>query len=269
MSSTATTCSGEPATPGSARSWDSSCSSDPVEQPIIIFDWDDTLLPTTYLKAAVGVRWLDADGPALPPDSPILAELQRHGQYVAAALRAARAVGRVAIVTLSERPWVRSSSERFFPGLGFQELLEELDVLEYYALEHVRSTMVRSVQRPGGVSLMLDRGIDVLRAGKRAAMSKCLRDICGNSQVQLNVVSIGDSWTEQNAIKDVLWSPRPEHLPKGEHLCKTVKLLEGPTLQQLGDQLRVLGPWLSDIVEHRGDIDLDQKLLLTAGIVEL
>lgn len=240
----------------STASTASSSVSQPTERAVLLFDWDDTLLPTSHLKSLVKGRRFGNEGPMLPADSPIVGPLRHHGELIAATLQAARSLGRVAIVTLSTRPWVHASAAWFFPGFDFQMLLGDLDIQIYYAGEHAPSHIARLVQSPSGVGHMLQDGVDVLRACKRGAMSKCLRDICGRSRVRLNVVSVGDSATEQEAIKGLLWSPRPPQLPKSQHLCKTVKFMEGPTLQQLGDQLRLVASLLPHAVDCREDVDL-------------
>lgn len=253
--------------PASSTSTASSVSSGPDEQTLIVFDWDDTLMPTSYVKANVENYWAPSQ---LASDSPILVPLRQHAETVAAILRAARAVGRVAIVTLSKKPWVHDSAEKFLPGLDLKALLEELGIPIYYGLDHVHSTVARLAQTQQGISQLQQGGVDVLEACKRGAMAKCLRKVCGKNTLQLNVLSVGDSDVEKKAIKDLLWFPTPNQLPPGEHLCKTIKFMEEPTVQQLGDQLRVLRSRLVDMVSHREDVDLNMhavgdQVLVVAG----
>merc|ERR1712176_768297 len=111
----------------------------------------------------------------MDPDSPFHGPLRRHAQLVAETLRTARSVGRVAIVTLSQRGWVFDSAARFLPGLDLQQLVGELDISIYYASEHVHSSVARMVRSKVGAAEMLSRGINVQEECKRAAMEKCLR----------------------------------------------------------------------------------------------
>lgn len=225
---------------------------------MVIFDWDDTLLPTWYIRSVVEPCSAADSNSDLSPDSPFYSTLRQHSELVATTLRAARALGRVAIVTLSRRGWVHDSAARFLPGLDLQELLDELHIPIYYAAEHVRSSVARLAQSGEGLVQMFREGVDVLAACKRGAVEQCLRDVCGRrKRLQLNVMSVGDSQVERNAVKDALWSPKMAHLPAGEHLCKTVKLLEDPTLQQLGDQLRLLEEWLPNMAARGEDFDFD------------
>lgn len=228
------------------------------EQAVVIFDWDNTLLPTWYIRSVVEPASTREAEP--PPGSAFLRPLRRHAQLIAATLRATRAVGRVAIVTLSMRPWVHTSAAQFLPGLDLQGLLDELCIPIYYASEHVHTTIGRLARREKFVEQHLRDGIDVLSACKRGAMSVSLRKVCGRKRLRLNVLSVGDSAVEHKAIKDVLWSPRPSRLPKEEHLCKTVKLIEEPTLQRLGDQLTLFTYTLPSIIAHRDDVDLNMAV---------
>merc|ERR1712113_451736 len=96
-----------------------------------------------------------------------------------------------------------------------QELVEELDIAVYYAGEHVHSSIARKVRSRSqqGAAEMLSEGTNVQELCKRSAFEKCLRSVCGGRQVRLNVVSVGDSAVEQEAIKEVLWSSARSRLP--------------------------------------------------------
>merc|ERR1719223_2297054 len=111
---------------------------------VIIFDWDDTLLPTSEFRRGASV-------PAV--------ELRQHAKLVERTLRAAKECGHVAIVTLSKNQWVTRSADKFLPGLDMPKLLSELDILVYYAFEDDKGRPIASTDY---VEL------------KRSAMAKCL-----------------------------------------------------------------------------------------------
>merc|ERR1719356_1301118 len=158
---------------------------------------------------------------------------------------------------MSKRGWVFNSAARFLPGLDLQQLVRELDIPIYYSGEHVRSSVARIARSRAGTAEMLSRGINVQELCKRSAMEKCLRSVCRGRQVRLHVISVGDSDVEKNSIKEVLWSPSRARLPSLEHLCKTIKFVEEPNLENLGCQLKSLISWLPEIVAHEEDFDLD------------
>merc|ERR1719422_1141090 len=117
---------------------------------VTIFDWDDTLMPTWYIKHVVEPCTVGARDASLAIDSPFYEQLCRHAEVVAETLRTAASLGRVAIVTLSKRGWVLDSAARFLPGLDIQQLVDALAIPIYYATEHVHSSIARRVRASGG-----------------------------------------------------------------------------------------------------------------------
>lgn len=216
------------------------------EDAVVIFDWDDTLFPTWFLQEAV-LPTLANSNPreaVLPRDSAFYETLAAHAGAVRAVLTVARAVARVAIVTLAMRPWVLTSSDRFLPGLDLSELLSRLEIPVYYAREHVK--------RPDACLAQVEEGVDVFTVAKRATMLKCLRKLYGRRCARMNVLSVGDSAAEKDAIKEVIWAA----CENDAALCKTVKFIYQPTLQQLGDQLQLLVMWIRRMAWHGEDFDL-------------
>ena len=83
------------------------------ETTTIIFDWDDTLLPSSWLS----VKGLRLDYPAqLPQD--VLDELTTHQESVCAVLTKAMQCGTVVIITNAETGWVELSAQRFMPRVA-------------------------------------------------------------------------------------------------------------------------------------------------------
>mmetsp|Transcript_82201 Transcript_82201/g.233027 ORF Transcript_82201/g.233027 Transcript_82201/m.233027 type:complete len:284 (+) Transcript_82201:122-973(+) len=227
----------------------------PPGDTVIIFDWDDTLFPTWFLQSVVlpctpghGVREA-----YLPDDSPFNHMLAAHASTLRAVLTVARALGQVAIVTLAMRPWVLTSAKRFLPGLDLAELLGRLDISVFYARENIK--------RADACLAQIEEGVDVFTVAKRATMLKCLRKSFGKKLVassrssRINVISVGDSIAEKDAIKEVLWTAA-ERWPGESPFCKTVKLDYQPTMHHLGDQLQLLALWLERMVVHTEDFDI-------------
>mmetsp|Transcript_82171 Transcript_82171/g.183545 ORF Transcript_82171/g.183545 Transcript_82171/m.183545 type:complete len:385 (-) Transcript_82171:159-1313(-) len=227
-----------------------------LDNTIIIFDWDDTLLPTWFLQDQVTPSLpLNAREAAVPKDSPFYELLASHASIVKAMLTLARAVGQVAIVTLALRPWVLTSAERFLPGLGLPELLSRLGIPIYYAREHVK--------RPDACLAQVEEGVAIFTVAKRATMMKCLRKLSRKRKhSRMNVISIGDSLAEKDAIKEVLWNMCEQPGSEGisaSPVCKTVKFVYQPTAVQLGDELQLLAMWLRQMASHREDFDINME----------
>eukprot|EP00931_Biecheleriopsis_adriatica_P050374 TRINITY_DN29159_c0_g1_i1.p1 TRINITY_DN29159_c0_g1~~TRINITY_DN29159_c0_g1_i1.p1 ORF type:complete len:537 (-),score=86.74 TRINITY_DN29159_c0_g1_i1:5-1549(-) len=302
---------------------------------VIIFDWDDTLMPTTYVLQTVIPSLPESErAGVLPKTSQHQAALAAHAHLVGFLLRTARRVARVAIVSNSLSPWVEASAARYLPGLDMDALLEELEVPIYYARRHVPGIPVNYkvqmwqiyIDRASGgrigvdivpesdgsltVARIEDGGlmhawnqahpseevlpgdqftevngssknlaaecrklqalaITVVRAvpdrdpyveAKRLDMVMCLdKFYAGHADWRKNVLSIGDASTEQEAIKQVLHdrpSGSPDWQASSLPLCKTVNLIDHPSLEQLSNELRILLVWLSRMVEYDKDFDL-------------
>lgn len=206
---------------------------DSPDNAVIIFDWDDTLMPTTFISNVLGPSLPDfeKDQP-LKQNSKWYKAMADHAQLVETALRTARRVARTAIVTLATLDWVYSSAARYLPGVDFESLVEELGIVVYPADR--QSPALEVLARAGD-----DRGM----VAKIAAMTTCLRALYASGDVSWNVTSIGDSVLEKEALKKCM--SRHAH-----HLCKTVKLVEKPTLAELSREVHMLTPSLHKVVTH-------------------
>merc|ERR1719195_1272670 len=118
----------------------------------IIFDWDDTLLPTSFLIEAMEMctpsgglwRFRGMRSCRLPPNFPCFGALQKHEDAVRRVLTNARALARVAIVTAAARPWVIESADKFLPGLNLASLLQDANVESSVACK--RNAMLEFLQ---------------------------------------------------------------------------------------------------------------------------
>merc|ERR1719471_1914742 len=74
------------------------------KQPLIVFDWDDTLLPLTWIEQN---RLRQKQ---LPKGGDLWDQLAKHARAVVQLLQVAQSLGAVAVVTLAQRPWVSEST---------------------------------------------------------------------------------------------------------------------------------------------------------------
>mmetsp|Transcript_40830 Transcript_40830/g.73728 ORF Transcript_40830/g.73728 Transcript_40830/m.73728 type:complete len:497 (-) Transcript_40830:50-1540(-) len=300
------------------------------ESSVIIFDWDDTLLPTTYILQDLMQTELENEGP-VTEDMECFAALQAHAHVVEAMLRTARRFARVAIITNSLEPWVIASAKNYLPGLDMGSLLAELGIQVYYSRRRVPSIPVKysphefdisidrrqkgkiglaiapqesgelliSQVKPGGLveewnvlhpnhvvqpgdcivavdgsseklvqacrkmellQVRIRREVpdrNVFEVAKQLDMVDCLKALYGSRPWRWNVVSIGDSLIEQNALKRELQSHAARNTLSGyKPLCKTVNMLDLPTMEQVGCQLKLLMLWFDHIIRHEEDFDL-------------
>lgn len=209
---------------------------------VIIFDWDDTLMPTTFVKQVVVPSLpLQDQERALTEQSPFYSRFVTHAAIVEELLRAASKVAHVAIVTLATNWWVETAAERYLPGLDFLALLRELDVVVYPADR--QTPMVKAYALSGR---------DPSKVAKKAAMFKCLKSIYSGSTVMWNVLSVGDSAVEREALKECIASLAKKN---SKAICKTVKIREYLGLPDLTKELQTLTPTLCQLVSTEEDFD--------------
>eukprot|EP00933_Yihiella_yeosuensis_P040278 TRINITY_DN3455_c0_g3_i1.p1 TRINITY_DN3455_c0_g3~~TRINITY_DN3455_c0_g3_i1.p1 ORF type:complete len:385 (-),score=65.15 TRINITY_DN3455_c0_g3_i1:222-1376(-) len=237
---------------------------------VIIFDWDDTLLPTGFLRDAlrmqstvrrVGQPKMTArsqrygnvqnGGTGRTSNLPCYDALVSHAELVREALCAARSIAHVGIVTLAERPWVMESAQQYLPGLGLSQLLAELGIPVYYASEYRRCA-----KSPCKSPSAFDPPPAIC---KRMAMEDYLATLgLTSSNVRLNLLSIGDSMAEREAARLAISAVEQMALTRRTPLpvCKTVKLQTDPSLKMLSFELKTLLSRLGRMVALSKDVDL-------------
>lgn len=218
---------------------------------VIIFDWDDTLMPTTFIKETVIPTLRNKDEDPLTKESPYYSKFLWHAKVVEQLLRASTKVARVAIVTLATSYWVEGSASRFLPGLDFLLLLRELDINVYPADR--QSPMVKEYAMSGK---------DPNRIAKVAAMSKCLKQTYHRGiHDTWNVLSVGDSLIEREALKECCSLAQ-----KRQAICKTVKLREQLGVAELSRELQSVIPHLRQLINNEEDFDRTVGTLAQNGV---
>jgi len=206
-------------------------------KPIFIFDWDDTLFPTTALTAEghFAAAMVPADQREQFDRLVQLMhwshrqELEAVAHTAAAALKAARRCGHVFIVTNAIHGWVQSTCTKFLP-----ELLEELAEIPVIS--------ARSIFEPQGFA-------DPARWKEMCftRIAKCTN--LGQGEAG-HFISIGDSWHERAAAMMVGYDASTASL------AKSLKLLERPSICQISQQLEVVVQWVEHLASFAGHLDL-------------
>jgi len=236
-----------------------------VCETLLIFDWDDTLFPTSFVWKHPRLHWSepcpeDIQAYSDRPDGPLMTELlSQHANTLAALLRLAVSLGEVVIVTMAEVGWVETSIRNFLPDI--QGLIEELGIEVVYARSALPARFLR--RQPE------DEGHDFTKTLKSRAMERVIRKFYGTrrrshgnnraSRSWKNVLSVGDSMGERLALQDLIFRHRQVDR-RGvykECRCKCLKLVDEPCLDSLTAEMQVLMSWLQAVVHHDGDIDLD------------
>eukprot|EP00927_Polykrikos_kofoidii_P079654 TRINITY_DN76450_c0_g1_i1.p1 TRINITY_DN76450_c0_g1~~TRINITY_DN76450_c0_g1_i1.p1 ORF type:complete len:365 (+),score=80.17 TRINITY_DN76450_c0_g1_i1:206-1300(+) len=185
----------------------------PQHQTVVIFDWDDTLLCTTYLNMR----------PA-PKDQPLSPVVERHIRGIEAAdrklLTLAMRLGHTFIITNATTGWVELSAANYMPDL--LPLLQRVPVIS--ARGKFESLY------PGEVSKW-----------KEEAFLEVQRQL--DSKIITNLISLGDSNFEMEAVHVM-------GRAFNQALVKTIKFRENPSPEELLKQLELVAQKFDRIVEN-------------------
>ena len=171
---------------------------------LIIFDWDDTLLPTTFLTHG-----------NLPLEEIKLTnndfeKMKEIEKYVYLILKECIEKGDVYIITNAGVNWVQFSANIFYPKIS--ELLKKIKIIS--------ARMEYEKTFPGN-----------LRQWKIEAFLNLLKDV--NNKLVTNIICIGDSLFEIEAGR-ILASKF------SEAFIKTIKFRDAPKLDELLKQLKLV-----------------------------
>lgn len=193
------------------------------KETAIIFDWDDTLLCSTFLSGK-GYR-LDSGKISEPEINAGLRELETS---VIAVLKLALSYGPVHIVTNAETGWVQLSAQKFIPAVV--PLLSKVNIIS------ARSTYEGMFP-------------DSPLKWKFYAMQERLAAAFATTQKERNVLSFGDSHVEREAVRAVTRAMTSTR-------CKSVKFAERPSIEQLRRQIDLVSNCFAYVHNHDGDLDL-------------
>ena len=202
---------------------------------LIIYDWDDTILPTSWLRSLGYLSNNIADMVGTPP--PILpshvASMMRMIEEAAISnLSAAGKRGRVVIVTNSSVLWVPFTAKRFFPRLS--QVVE--NGFEVYSARPAQA------ENAGPNYVYLPSMAVTWKTDK-------FRDLVGSTQFP-TCVSIGDGFAERCAVLAIASSRMSG---------KAVRYPLQPSGSALLEQLRSTISCLDDMIEdpRTGDLYLN------------
>jgi len=245
------------------------------DQTIIIFDWDDTLCPSSWIRANKRVLSFFRPAPNIEKFQRPLRELQANCE---ALLKFAMKLGYVIIVTNAMEPWVETSCRNFLPGL--MPLVSSLPVIyarsiyETQACDPSTSSAGSGAQGrmplPGlyaangqnrlsnyNVRLAAQRFDELApQRWKEVAFTQEINGFYSRytHQSWKNVISVGDSIFERDALRRVVVT-RPT--AKKKCRTKTLKLFDDPEIDELIAQVRVVHDVLGMMVQYDGELDIE------------
>lgn len=213
---------------GEAGSEEKTTSNYGMDETLFVFDWDDTLLPST---------WLQRQGLRLDDGSKV-SEWHREQLDVVSSsavqlIGNAKQCGTVVLVTNAERGWIELSCQKFLPTLA-------------PLLENVKAVSARTSFESRNVSSPLEWK---LRAFEKEISTVYGQDTLQCPQSRKNVLSLGDSVHEREALMRAT-----AQLPNCH--AKSLKFCERPDISQICKQHSLVNSCFDRVVHHDGHLDL-------------
>jgi hypothetical protein len=197
---------------------------------LIVWDWDDTLCPTS---------WLCQNGLTLSgvcPSKEQLETLKAVDDHVATTMDLAKTKGTNVIITNAERGWVQLASRAWMPKT-------------WEAIRGVRIVSARTEYE----SVSCQHPI----AWKQRAFGDVTKDhFARHGDSVETLISFGDSAAERQAALQVWPALVSEKGSANAVYMKSVKLSERPTVTTLTSSHTMLVSMLTTLVEHAGHLDL-------------
>jgi len=221
-------------------------------QTFIVFDWDDTLFPTTYVRDDMKLCWqtpMKNQRLLSREKTDILRNLQRCSDSCCSLLQDACCSGKVVLVTLARSPWVTTSCDNFYPEVG--EFIKAMGIPVIYAqecdeVEYDKLAMSSSAAEENCWAQV-----------KGQAIAKLLQEFYSQyaGQSWKNIISIGDSDFErlgtQQATQDYMRQNginRSHTVELKGHVykvrTKTFKMLDQPSVEELAVELALVQQWV-------------------------
>lgn len=252
-------------------------------QTIIVFDWDDTLFPTTHLIDELQLDW---QVPLMRQrvKREVIAKITACEKRATSVLRHAAISGHVVVVTLAAKGWVEQACKMFYPMVG--EVMKTLQIIIVNAQE---PEFKRLVGDPSQYSS--DEEFYGLLKGH--AIAEEVKKFYSQYQGQTwkNILSIGDSRFERhgllaattaymqrcnmNAVGGTPLLPTQQEawrkVESDGHVVhvrvKCCKLVDSPDIDELDIQLDMVTKWLALMVGLDEGFDLDFEALVDAELI--
>lgn len=230
------------------------------KQTIIIFDWDDTLFPTTWIQEDMEVN---VSLPC-PKTKEVVGPLKQCCSRAADVLRLATSVAeQVSIVTLAESPWVDYTIRNFYQSM--EKTLQTLGIRIIYARDAAAEADGGSKDRTKydkhSFQSSEERAAYWTGVKGTAIRIECERFYTKyEEQTWKNVISFGDSDFEKEGTIEVTRQYVLSKKQKGAYQLprtKTVKFLDSPTAEELCNELRLVKHWLPTLVHKDEGFNLD------------
>lgn len=247
------------------RRRDSQTNFNEKHQTVIVFDWDDTLFPTTYIREDLELDHMRPmkDQEGIPPATKheVGKKLSCCAALVIDLLQLAADHGQVILVTLAMSPWVYKSCLNFYPGVW--ETIRDLNIPVVYAQEGHQIDYNKA-------DMMSDDEVESFwSAVKGKAIAREVEKFYSQYEGQSwkNIISIGDSNFERLGTQGMVEDYARDKIPTS-HSIHSIKTLTGSSTPSISRRISVEGEHLGHVIKVRtktfkmvDDPEMDELLL--------
>lgn len=209
---------------------------------IVFFDYDDSLLPTTFLFQH-GYK-LDKNNQFPPISDELKPKLQSLEKVILEFLsNLVKTKCQICIVTNSEQGWLSLSAAHFLPGL--LTFLQEHSINIIYAKDEHSYHFTNPEDVSKWKQLSFENEIKSL----------ILKNLTSKTNTIGNVISFGDSLNDRTSIQDATQKYN------GVLFCKSIKFHEQADVLQLENQIILIQKNFDLIFKHKADLDLKMTVV--------
>ncbi|TMW68623.1 hypothetical protein Poli38472_006091 [Pythium oligandrum] len=212
------------------------------ERTVVVFDWDDTLCPSSWLHAQDLLPKYRGQQIQLTDEQKKI--LIMIGDNVARLLKKAVSYGPVFVVTAAEFGWVELSCALYLPGV--KAILDMADIHIVSARSWYEQTF-----GVGGDSSSWKHEVMQLIARKCFGNATLPpdSDSVESPESYFNFVSVGDSMAERDACHSAV-----DHVPYT--FAKTLKFVEQPTTEEIVQQVELTHDSFEQMCGWGSNLDL-------------
>mmetsp|Transcript_129209 Transcript_129209/g.234738 ORF Transcript_129209/g.234738 Transcript_129209/m.234738 type:complete len:524 (-) Transcript_129209:215-1786(-) len=231
------------------------------QQTIIIFDWDDTLFPTTWIQEDME---LNVCLPC-PKSKEVVGPLKRCATRAAELVKLAASMAeQVSIVTLAESPWVDYTVKKFYQSM--EKVLANLNIRIIYARDAAAQADGGGTKEKGAYDKQNFQSSEERAAYWTGVKGTAIRIECErfysqyDQQTWKNVISFGDSDFEKEGTIEVTRQYVLSKKQQGAYQLprtKTVKFLDSPSAEELCNEMRLVKQWLPTLIRKDEGFNLD------------
>jgi hypothetical protein len=198
-----------------------------IKENLIILDWDDTILPTTWLEIN-NVR------PKSIVKSFYTKEMALYENYCYDFLNEVRKNGNIIIITNADEKWVESTCKEYLPKI--LPIISTIKIISAYSIYN------KIVNCP-------------FKLKEMAFKNEIELYIKENPNIVKNILSIGDAEYERIAVRSI---NKNKKLEGTSEICfiKSIKLSENPNLELIREQLDVITKNITSIISKKETLDL-------------